>query len=111
MAPIFVPILMMIEFDPAFVQAMLRIVYSVTNIISSMSPYFAVALVNMQRYKPDLGIGTLMATMLPIALGFLFFWTLFLLFWLWMGWSFCPRVYMIINGQMKRFVTIILLKK
>ena len=98
MAPIFVPILMMIGFDPAFVQAMFRIGDSVTNIISPMSPYFAVALVNMQRYKPDLGIGTLMATMLPIALGFLFFWTLFLLFWLWMGWPLGPGVYMMSSG-------------
>lgn len=94
MSPIFVPMLMMIGFEPAFVQAMFRIGDSTTNIISPMSPYFSVALVNMQRYKPDLGIGTLMATMLPISLGFLFFWTLFLLLWLMLGLPLAPGVYM-----------------
>lgn len=94
MSPIFVPMLMMVGFDAAFVQAMFRIGDSTTNIISPMSPYFSVALVNMQRYKPDLGIGSLMAAMMPIAMGFLFFWTLFLLFWLWMGWPLGPGVYM-----------------
>ena len=67
MAPVFVPMLMMIDFDPAFVLAMFRIGDSSTNIISPMSPYFSVALVYMQRYKPDMGLGTLIATMLPLA--------------------------------------------
>ncbi len=38
MAPVFVPMLMMIDFDPAFVLAMFRIGDSSTNIISPMSP-------------------------------------------------------------------------
>jgi len=94
MGPIFVPMLMMVGFEPAFIQALFRIGDSTTNIISPMSPYFAVALVNMQRYKPDMGIGTLMATMLPISMGFLFFWTLFLLLWSWTGLPIGPDIYM-----------------
>lgn len=94
MAPVFVPMLMMIDFDPAFVLAMYRIGDSSTNIISPMSPYFSVALVYMQRYKPDMGLGTLMATMLPLALGFLIAWSAFLMFWLVMGWQIGPGVYM-----------------
>lgn len=94
MAPVFVPMLMLVGFDPAFVQAMFRIGDSSTNIISPMSPYFSVALVYMQRYKPDMGLGTLMATMLPLALGFLVAWTAFLMFWLAMGWPIGPGVHM-----------------
>ncbi|MDP3536301.1 MAG: AbgT family transporter [Halomonas sp.] len=94
MAPVFVPMLMMIDFDPAFVLAMFRIGDSSTNIISPMSPYFSVALVYMQRYKPDMGLGTLIATMLPLAVGFLLAWSAFLMFWLAMGWPIGPGVYM-----------------
>ncbi|WP_280570799.1 AbgT family transporter [Chromohalobacter sp. 296-RDG] len=94
MAPVFVPMLMLVDFDPAFVQAMFRIGDSSTNIISPMSPYFSVALVYMQRYKPDMGLGTLIATMLPLALGFLVIWTAFLMFWLAMGWPIGPGIYM-----------------
>ncbi|MCC4292275.1 AbgT family transporter, partial [Vreelandella aquamarina] len=97
MAPVFVPMLMMIDFDPAFVLAMFRIGDSSTNIISPMSPYFSVALVYMQRYKPDMGLGTLIATMLPLAMGFLLAWSAFLMFWLMMGWPIGPGVYMMAN--------------
>lgn len=94
MAPVFVPMLMMIDFDPAFVLAMFRIGDSSTNIISPMSPYFSVALVYMQRYKPDMGLGTLIATMLPMAVTFLLAWSAFLMFWLSMGWPIGPGIYM-----------------
>nr|WP_300315160.1 AbgT family transporter [Halomonas sp.] len=94
MAPVFVPMLMMIDFDPAFVLAMFRIGDSSTNIISPMSPYFSVALVYMQRYKADMGLGTLMATMLPLSVCFLLAWSAFLMLWLTLGLPIGPGVYM-----------------
>ncbi|QEM80590.1 AbgT family transporter [Halomonas binhaiensis] len=94
MAPVFVPMLMMIDFDPAFVLAMFRIGDSSTNIISPMSPYFSVALVYMQRYKADMGLGTLMATMLPLSICFLLAWSAFLMLWLTLGLPIGPGVYM-----------------
>ncbi|MFG6176926.1 AbgT family transporter [Halomonas sp. THAF12] len=94
MAPVFVPMLMMVDLDPAFVQAMFRIGDSSTNIISPMSPYFSVALVYMQRYKPDMGLGTLIATMLPLAVTFLLAWSAFLMLWLSLGLPIGPGVYM-----------------
>ncbi|GEA51472.1 aminobenzoyl-glutamate transporter [Vibrio inusitatus NBRC 102082] len=96
-APIFIPMLMQLNIDPAFTLAMFRIGDSSTNIISPMSPYFSVALVYMQSYKPDLRIGTLMATMLPLAIGFLVFWTAFLLLWTGLGLDVGPGVSMYIN--------------
>ncbi|ETX11079.1 transporter [Marinomonas ushuaiensis DSM 15871] len=93
-APIFIPMLMNIGIDPAFTLAMFRIGDSATNIISPMSPYFSVALVYMQLYQPKLRIGTLMATMLPLSVGFIVFWTLFLLLWTWLGLPVGPGVYM-----------------
>ncbi|WP_116475469.1 AbgT family transporter [Zobellella maritima] len=94
MAPVFVPMLMLSDFNPAFVQAMFRIGDSTTNIISPMSPYFSVALVYMQRYVPNMGLGTLISTMLPLSIGFLICWTLFLLLWLTLGLPLGPGVFM-----------------
>lgn len=79
MAPIFVPMLMYINYHPAFSLAMYKIGDSVTNIISPCSPYFSVALLFMQQYCKNMGIGTLIATMLPISLFFLIVWTCVLL--------------------------------
>ncbi len=92
MAPIFIPMMMLIGFEPALVQAAFRIADSATNIISPMSPYFAVCLAYLQRYQKDAGIGTLASMTIPISLGFLIVWTLFLIFWMTMGWPIAPGV-------------------
>ena len=94
MAPIFVPMLMLIGIEPAFVQAAYRIGDSATNILSPMSPYFALTLAFMQRYKKDIGIGSLAAMMLPFSVSFLIFWTGLLVIWVAAGWPIGPGIYM-----------------
>ncbi|WP_417662541.1 AbgT family transporter [Pseudomonas sp.] len=93
-APIFIPMLMQLNIEPAFTMAMFRVGDSTTNIISPLSPYFAVVLAFMQQYYPKLKLGTLMATMLPLAFGFLVTWTLFMLLWTMLGFPVGPGVYM-----------------
>ncbi|GAA0859588.1 AbgT family transporter [Aliiglaciecola litoralis] len=80
-APIFVPMLMLIGYAPEVIQAAYRIGDSVTNVISPMMSYFGLILAIAARYKKDLGMGTLIATMLPYTLTFIVGWTL--LFYLW----------------------------
>lgn len=80
-APIFVPMLMLIGFAPEVIQAAYRIGDSVTNVISPMMSYFGLILAIAARYKKDLGMGTLIATMLPYSLVFIVGWTI--LFYVW----------------------------
>jgi aminobenzoyl-glutamate transport protein len=80
-APIFVPMLMLIGFAPELIQAAYRIGDSVTNVISPMMSYFGLILAIAARYKKNLGMGTLIATMLPYTLAFIVGWTL--LFYAW----------------------------
>ena len=80
-APIFVPMLMLIGFAPEVIQAAYRIGDSVTNVISPMMSYFGLILAIAARYKKDLGMGTLIATMLPYSMVFVVGWTI--LFYLW----------------------------
>jgi aminobenzoyl-glutamate transport protein len=81
MAPVFVPMLMLLGYTPEFTQAAYRIGDSTTNIISPMMSYFALIIAFMQRYRPDAGIGTLVATMLPYSVTFLVGWTIMLVIW------------------------------
>ena len=80
-APIFVPMLMLIGYSPEVIQAAYRIGDSVTNVITPMMSYFGLILAIGVRYKKDLGIGTLIATMLPYSMIFMVGWTL--MFYLW----------------------------
>ncbi|MFW8590844.1 AbgT family transporter [Glaciecola sp. 2405UD65-10] len=83
-APIFVPMLMLIGYSPEVIQAAYRIGDSVTNVITPMMSYFGLILAIGVRYKKDLGIGTLIATMLPYTLVFIVGWTLLFYVWVFM---------------------------
>ena len=80
-APIFVPMLMLVGYAPETIQAAYRIGDSVTNIITPMMSYFGLILAVATRYKKDLGIGTLISTMLPYSIVFSIGWSI--LFFLW----------------------------
>lgn len=80
-APIFVPMLMLIGFAPEVIQAAYRIGDSVTNVITPMMSYFGLILAVAARYQKNLGIGTLIAMMLPYSMVFIVGWTA--LFYIW----------------------------
>ena len=80
-APIFVPMLMLSGYTPQVIQAAYRIGDSTTNIITPMMSYFGLILAFATRYDKKLGIGTIIATMLPYSLVFLVGWVI--LFYLW----------------------------
>ena len=80
-APIFVPMLMLIGYAPETIQAAYRIGDSVTNLITPMMSYFGLILAVAVKYKKDMGIGTLIATMLPYSIVFFFGWVA--LFYVW----------------------------
>jgi aminobenzoyl-glutamate transport protein len=85
MAPIFIPMFMLLGYSPELVQAAYRVGDSVTNIISPMMSYFALIIAFVQRYDKNAGIGTIVATMLPYTLVFLAMWTVLLAVWLFLG--------------------------
>lgn len=82
MAPVFVPMFMLLGYTPEFTQAAYRVGDSVTNIISPMMSYFALIIAFVQRYDPKAGLGTVVATMLPYSVTFLIAWTVLLVVWI-----------------------------
>ncbi|GAB3476358.1 AbgT family transporter [Nocardiopsis coralliicola] len=80
-APVFVPMFMLLSIPPETTMAVYRVADSTTNVISPMSPYFAMALGFLQRYRRDAGIGTLLSMTLPLSVCMLIGWTALLMLW------------------------------
>jgi aminobenzoyl-glutamate transport protein len=80
-APIFVPMLMLVGYSPEVIQAAYRIGDSSTNIITPMMSYFGLIFAWALRYDKDLGVGGLIAMMLPYTIFFLLFWIGFFVLW------------------------------
>lgn len=79
--PIFVPMLMLIGYAPETIQAAYRIGDSVTNLITPMMSYFGLIMAMAARYQRNIGIGSLVAMMLPYSVVFLVCWIV--LFYVW----------------------------
>ncbi|MDP3073523.1 MAG: AbgT family transporter [Opitutaceae bacterium] len=90
LAPVFVPMFMLIGFSPELVQGAFRVGDSCTNIITPLLSYFPLILTFVNRYDPKAGIGTLVATMLPYSIAFLIAWTALLILWIAAGWPMGP---------------------
>ena len=86
MAPVFIPMFMLLGYSPEVTQIAYRIGDSVTNIISPMMSYFALVIAFLQRYEPKAGIGTVVATMVPYSITFFFGWAGLFALWIFMGW-------------------------
>ena len=68
LAPVLVPMLMLIGLSPEMSTAAYRVGDGATNIITPLMPYFPLILVFCQRWQKDFGLGSLAATMLPYSL-------------------------------------------
>jgi aminobenzoyl-glutamate transport protein len=92
-APIFVPMFMLLGFSPEATQCVFRIGESATNIVTPLMPYVPFVLATIHRYDPRAGIGTLMTLMMPFALSFLLGWTALLLVFYTLHWPTGPGVF------------------
>jgi aminobenzoyl-glutamate transport protein len=85
LAPVFIPMFMLLGYSPEFTQLAYRVGDSVTNVIAPMMSYFAMIVAFIERYDKKAGIGTIIATMLPYTIVFLGAWLILLIFWILAG--------------------------
>ncbi|MCK5137095.1 MAG: AbgT family transporter [Bacteroidales bacterium] len=85
LAPVFIPMFMIMGYSPELSQVVYRIGDSVTNVISPMMSFFALIIAFIHKYDPKAGIGTIIATMVPYSIAFLLVWILLLIGWLLLG--------------------------
>lgn len=97
MAPVFIPMFMILGYAPELIQGAYRIGDSVTNIISPMMSYFALIVAFIQKYDAKAGIGTVIATMIPYSIVFFLIWTILLVGWLLFGFNLGPDSNLYLN--------------
>jgi aminobenzoyl-glutamate transport protein len=85
LAPVLVPMLMLLGVSPEMTTAAYRAGDGATNIITPLMPYFPLILTFCQRWQKDFGIGSLAATMIPYSLWLLGVGTLMVILWVALG--------------------------
>lgn len=71
LAPVMVPMLMLLGISPEMTTAAYRVGDGATNIITPLMVYFPLILIFCQRWDKEFGLGSLAATMLPYSIGIL----------------------------------------
>ena len=78
MAPVFVPMFLLVGYDPALTQMAYRIGDSITNSVTPLLPYFPIVVAFAKKYDPKCGMGTIAANMMPYSVSFGIVWILLL---------------------------------
>lgn len=85
LAPIFVPMLMLLGISPELTQAAFRVSDSAINVMTPLFAFYPLIISYCQRYCSQTGVGTLSSIMLPFSIALLLALTITLyLFW-WLG--------------------------
>ncbi len=85
LAPVLVPMLMLLNISPEMTTAAYRVGDSATNIVTPLMVYFPLALTFCQRWQKDFGLGSLMAAMIPYGLWVLAVGTTMTALWVILG--------------------------
>lgn len=71
LAPVLVPMMMLLNVSPEMATAAYRVGDGATNIITPLMVYFPLVLTFCQRWRTDFGLGSLTAAMLPFSIWIL----------------------------------------
>lgn len=93
LGPVFVPMFMILGYSPAFTQIAYRIGDSITNTITPMLAYFAILLSFARKFDKNMGVGTLISSLIPYTIAFGIFWSILFSIWYLMGLPLGPGVY------------------
>ena len=93
LAPIFVPMFMLLGFHPAFAQIVFRVADSSVIPLAPMSPFVPLFLGFLQRYIKEAKLGTYYSLVLPYPIVFFVVWLLMLVGWYLLGLPIGPGVY------------------
>jgi len=85
MAPVLVPMLMLLGVSPEMATAAYRVGDSGTNIITPLMVYFPLVLVFARRWVPEFGIGSLTASMIPYSIWLMISGIIMTIAWVYLG--------------------------
>ncbi|MBY6037770.1 AbgT family transporter [Fictibacillus nanhaiensis] len=93
LGPVFVPMFMALDYSPAFTQMAYRIGDSITNTITPMLAYFAILLSFAKKFDKNMGMGTLISSLLPYTIAYTVFWCILFAVWYVLGLPLGPGEY------------------
>jgi aminobenzoyl-glutamate transport protein len=85
LAPIFIPMFMIVGMSPELTTAAYRIGDSVVNIVTPLNSYMLIVLAVLQKYRPTAGLGSLISLMVPYSVVLGIAWTVLLVLWYFSG--------------------------
>ncbi|MAY54798.1 MAG: hypothetical protein CMQ37_02920 [Gammaproteobacteria bacterium] len=85
LAPVLVPMLMLLGISPEMATAAYRVGDGATNIITPLMPYFPLILAFCQRWNKEFGLGSLAATMIPYSIWMMITGLILAVIWIWLG--------------------------
>ena len=85
LAPVLVPMFMILGATPDGATAAYRVGDGATNIITPLMVYFPLILVFAQRWKKDFGLGSLTAMMIPYSIWMLITGVAMMIAWIYLG--------------------------
>jgi len=97
LAPVLVPMLLLLEISPDAATAVYRVGDGATNIITPLMVYFPLILVFAQRWKKDFGVGSLTAIMIPYSVWMLITGVILVMLWVFLGLDLGPGAPMTIE--------------
>jgi len=90
LAPVMVPMLMLLGISPDGATAVYRVGDGATNIITPLMVYFPLILVFARRWQKDFGLGSLTAMMIPYSIWMLITGVLLVVAWAFLGFDLGP---------------------
>ena len=85
LAPVLVPMLMLLGISPEGATAAYRVGDGATNIITPLMVYFPLILIFAQRWHTSFGLGSLTAMMIPYSVFMLISGVLLMMLWIFLG--------------------------
>lgn len=90
LAPVLVPMLMLLGVSPEGATAAYRVGDSATNIITPLMVYFPLILVFAKRWQKDFGLGSLTAIMIPYSVWLMISGVVLMVAWVYLGFPLGP---------------------
>ncbi|MEM7385631.1 MAG: AbgT family transporter [Verrucomicrobiota bacterium] len=90
LAPVLVPMLMLLDISPEGATAAYRVGDSATNTITPLMVYFPLILIFARRWQKDFGLGSLTAMMIPYSIWMLITGIALMILWITLGLSLGP---------------------
>ena len=85
LAPVMVPMMMLLNISPEMTTAAYRVGDSASNIITPLMVYFPLILTFCQRWQKEFGLGSLTATMIPYSIALMISGLIMTMAWIALG--------------------------